>query len=140
MNFDFQEQVSQKSSGELLDIYINSDDYQEDFVNTVFEELQRRNIPLENVERQRKKKHQTKDESMLRGKSGHPMYIALGFISAFLGGFLGIVAGYVYSQSKHKGNPRGDFYVYDEKTRAKGYVMLVVGIIVLLGLLLNSMY
>ena len=77
---------------------------------------------------------------MLKGKTGHRPYIALVFISAFLGNFLCIVASFNYSQSKHKDNPRGDFYVYDEQTRTMGYAMLVIGVTVLFGLVLNSMY
>jgi hypothetical protein len=137
MNLDFQEQVSSKSNEELLDIYIHADDYQQSFVKVVVQELKKRNVSLESTERQKEEKQKTKDQSMAMGVPGDPLYIVLGFISAFLGGFLGIVAGYVYSQSKQKNNPRGDFYVYDEPTRTKGYAMLVIGLLVFFGLLIE---
>ena len=100
MNMDFKEQVRRKTDDELLSIYIDSDDYQEGYVQEVHEELKRRNVVLDIFEKEKQEKQQAKDESMMQGKAGDPIYIALAFLSAFLGGFIGIIAGYIYSQFK----------------------------------------
>jgi hypothetical protein len=140
MNMDFVEQVRRKTDDELLSIYIDSDDYQEEYVQEVHEELKRRNVVLDKFEKEKQEKQQAKDESMMQGKPGDPIYIALAFLSAFLGGLIGIIAGYIYSQSKHKDNPRGDFFVYDEKTRTMGYIMMVIGAIMFIALMFNGIY
>ena len=77
---------------------------------------------------------------MMQGKAGDPIYIALAFLSAFLGGFIGIIAGYIYSQFKQQDNPRGDFFVYNEKTRTMGYAMMVIGAIMFIALMFNAIY
>ena len=140
MNMDFKEQVRRKTDDELLSIYIDSDDYQEGYVQEVHEELKRRNVVLDIFEKEKQEKQQAKDESMMQGKAGDPIYIALAFLSAFLGGFIGIIAGYIYSQFKQQDNPRGDFFVYNEKTRTMGYAMMVIGAIMFIALMFNAIY
>ena len=140
MNMDFKEQVRRKTDDELLSIFIDSDDYQEGYVQEVHEELKRRNVVLDIFEKEKQEKQQAKDESMMQGKAGDPIYIALAFLSAFLGGFIGIIAGYIYSQFKQQDNPRGDFFVYNEKTRTMGYAMMVIGAIMFIALMFNAIY
>ncbi|MBC7873862.1 MAG: hypothetical protein H7Y01_07700, partial [Ferruginibacter sp.] len=59
---------------------------------------------------------------------GDSLYIVLAFISALLGGFIGIIAGVVYNRSKRNG-----YYFYDKKTREKGGLMIIIGAFVLTG-------
>ena len=132
MTTNFQDQVSSKSDSELLDIFVNADDYQEAFVNVVEQELIRRDVNLEKVRRQREVKSKHTQEQYGKGRQGNEAYIVLSFISAFLGGLLGIIAGYIYSQSKHRDNAGIKHYVYDAKTRELGRIMMIVGILVLL--------
>jgi|CXWL01.1.fsa_nt_gi hypothetical protein len=127
MNIDFNEQLSIKTDQELIDIYINPDDFQENFVTAAVEELNKRNVNLENFEEEREKKMKIKAERQEKGVPGNSLFLTLAFISAFLGGLMGIIAGYVYSQSKKEGH-----YFYNEKTRNQGRVMFAIGSLVLL--------
>jgi uncharacterized membrane protein len=128
---DFREQVAGKTDQELIDIYINPQDYQENFVQAVIEELTRRNVSLKSYQQERDQKQKFISETLEKGKQGDPLYITLGFISAFLGGFIGIIAGYIYSQSKDKTTSQ-KYYVYNEQTRKQGVIMMFIGIFVLL--------
>lgn len=135
MNIDFKEQIETKTDQELIDIYVNQEDYQDSFVSTVVEELTKRNISPGTYQQERIKQERIKQEKLInerpeKGIPGNPTYMGLAFISAFLGGLIGIIAGYIYSQSKKEGQ-----YVYNEKTRIHGQVMMVVGIFVLLATL-----
>ncbi len=127
MSIDFKEQVATKTDQELIDIYINPDDFQESFVTAAEEELNKRNVRLEQFKQKREQKEKIKNEQLEKGIQGDSLYMTLAFISAFLGGLIGIIAGYIYSQSKKEG-----YYVYNEKTRKQGKVMLAIGILVLL--------
>ena len=130
MNTDFKEQVATKTDQELIHIYINPDDFQENFVSAVADELSRRNVSIERFKQEREQKEKIKTEQLEKGIQGDSTYVTLAFISAFLGGLIGIIAGYVYSQSKKDGH-----YVYNEKTRKQGKVMLAIGVLVLLATL-----
>jgi hypothetical protein len=129
MKIDFSKQVTSKTDQELIDIFINPQDYQESFVQVVTEELKRRNVNLENYQQEKDKKQKVLSETLENGKPGDPTYITLGFIFAGLGGFIGIIAGYIYSQSRNKTTPE-KYYVYNEQTRKKGVIMMFVGFFV----------
>jgi hypothetical protein len=106
MNSNFQEQVTAKSNEELLDIYKNPEDYQEEFLKSVSEELTKRNINTEKIDIHNEHRRKFTIEQLEKGKEGDPIYIILGFISAFLGGLIGIIMGYTYSQSKQRTNEK----------------------------------
>lgn len=129
---NFHEQIIKKSDQELLDIYVNSDDYQAEFVKLADQELTKRRIPLEKYRIEKEAKSHSSIELLQQGKKGNELYIALGFLSALLGGLIGIIAGYTYSQSKHNGPSETQFYVYDKPTRDKGRIMMIIGIFALL--------
>jgi|GEM_PF-1361843 len=124
--------ISSKTNEELIEIYLKPENYQAHFVDLVIQELNNRNVDLSSYQlkkRHREDFYRNKYES---GRPGNPTYITIGFISAMLGGLLGIYAGYVYSRSKHKYIGDGDYYVYDEKTRELGNYMMALGIVILL--------
>jgi hypothetical protein len=125
---DFQEQIAVKTDQELLDIYINPEQYQEAFVNQSRQELMRRGVSLDKYENERATQILLKTEQFQEGRSGNDLYIGLGFVSAVLGGLIGIYAGYVYSQSKHRGPTGKEYYVYNKETRDKGRIMLIIGV------------
>jgi hypothetical protein len=54
MTANFQEQVWVKADSELLNIFVNADEYQEAFVDAVEEELTRRNVNLEEFKKEKK--------------------------------------------------------------------------------------
>ena len=61
-----------------------------------------------------------KSRQLIKGSTG---WMIFGFISAILGGLLGIAMGAHYAWSKKK---------YDTSTRNAGYIMMVIGVICLL--------
>ena len=136
----FEEQVAQKSTEELVHIYRHAGEYQERFVELVEAELRSRQYDFTLIARERKVKQLIEDKITTEGVPGNTVFIILGYLSAFLGGPIGIIAGYVYSQSKHKDHPGGECYVYDKRTRELGIGMMVTGIVVLFYTLLNHMY
>jgi len=129
MKFDFTEQVVNKTDQELIQIFTNPQDYQADFVKVVTEELNKRGINEEKYQQEKDQRERIKKEQLEKGRPGDPVYMTVGFISAGLGGLIGIIAGIVYSQSKIKGTSH---YVYNEETRKKGILMMFIGIFVFL--------
>jgi hypothetical protein len=136
MRINFQEQVAGKTDTELIDIYVNANDYQKEFVNMVFDELNRRKVPIEKYQKEREQKSIFIKEQFEKGRQGNKVYIVLCFISALLGGLLGIIGGYVYSQSKHSDNSGERYYIYDKKTRDQGRIIMILGTFILLIILI----
>lgn len=131
MNFEFTNQISQKSDQELADIYLNGKDFQPDFVARAVQEMQQRGLSLEALTEIRNARYAAIDERLAAGKPGNPIYIGLGFLVALMGGVAGIVAGFVYSQSRQPSvDGQQQYYVYDEDTRRKGRLMMGLGILV----------
>jgi hypothetical protein len=58
----FQEQISPKSTEELVDIYLNSDGYQEEYIQLVQSELKSRNFDFGQIDKERAEKPFRKDE------------------------------------------------------------------------------
>jgi hypothetical protein len=132
MKHDFNQQMSGKTNQELLAIFTTPDDYQDEFILAAKEELHKRNIDTTIYEQQQEQKEKLLSVQLANGKPGDPTLIVLGFISACLGGLLGIFAGYTFSQSKHK-TKTIDYYTYDEPTRKKGVLMMFIGALVFLA-------
>lgn len=128
MRFDFKDQLAAKTTEALIEIYTNPTDYQDAFINAAAEELQNRNIGIDEYKKIKDLKQKRIEETLQSGIPGDPLYITIGFISALLGGILGIVAGYVYRFTKRNGH-----YYYDQKTRKKGELMLLLGVFVLIA-------
>jgi hypothetical protein len=128
---DFKEQIVSKTDKELLDIYIKSDDYQEVFINQVRQELTKRGVSFEKYRIEKETKSHLSKGFLEQGKKGNNLYIVLGFISAALGGLIGIIVGYTYSQSKQDGPSGERYYVYDKQTRENGRIMMILGVFVL---------
>ena len=131
MVFNFQNEIENKSDDELLKIYRDFDQYQEEYIEIVAKELDRRGVDFSNLKLQRQHKEAFIAEQLEKGKPGDPVYITLGFIFAFFGGLIGIIAGYVYCRSKNKELGDGTHYYYDLKTRNLGTGMMLLGISVL---------
>jgi hypothetical protein len=130
MNVNFEDQILKKTNDELLDIFLNSDHYQRGFVELAVQELDRRKVDITSYKQQKQHDEVLLLEQMEEGEPGNPIWITLGFISTLLGGLIGIVAGYVYSQSRNKELGDGNHYYYDLKTRTLGYGMMLLGITV----------
>jgi tetrahydromethanopterin S-methyltransferase subunit D len=130
MEFNFEDQIASKTDKELLDIYANPHDYQESFVSEVVRELSNRKVDLASVPQKKPITEEISQKQFETGRPGNELYIIICFASALLGGIIGIVGGYVYSQSEHQDNSGRKFYVYDKPTREKGIAMLIFGIVV----------
>ncbi|MCW3074718.1 MAG: hypothetical protein JWP69_1787 [Flaviaesturariibacter sp.] len=131
MPFDFEMQISDKSDKELLQIYKKADEYQDNFIVAIETELEKRNLDFLKAKQQRDKRAEVLDELAQKPERGNTFYIVLGFVSALLGGLLGIIAGYVYSRSKRTSITGNRFFAYDQQTRDLGTVMMGLGVIVM---------
>ncbi len=129
----FEEQVSSKSDEELLAVYANAEDFQAEYIHIVKLELKKRGLSVNDVDDLKLQKAIEIDASIETGRKGNSTYITIGFISACIGGFIGIYAGYHYSKS-HQLNSKGEkCYTYNEQTRKQGTLMLILGISIFLG-------
>ena len=93
---NFQEHIINKSNKDLIEIYVNADNYQPEFVNQVYEELTKRGVSLDQYIAENEAKSHTLKLLLEQGRKGNEVYLILGFISAFLGGIMGIIAGYTF--------------------------------------------
>jgi hypothetical protein len=139
MNENFASQISEKSDEELLHIFKRPEEYQSSYIELVEKELQKREVnhgqikvELDRIKSENIHRNQILDELVKDGEPGDPVFITLGFISAILGGLLGIVAGYIYSNSKRTSLSGAKYYAYDKRTRDFGSAMMIIGIVVLL--------
>jgi hypothetical protein len=132
MDFDFASQIAAKSDKELMDIYVNGGQFQERFVALAEAELEKRNVPLDHLRQIRTEKQKVSEDALFIGKQGSPLFIGFSFLVAFLGGIPGLIAGYIYNQSKQT-NRNGDrYYTYNESTRKMGAYIMAVGFTVLM--------
>lgn len=138
MKFDFADQIKQKTDKELADIYINSRNYNPEFVQLAKQELLARNIVLDSFAVQKEAAEQTVKEELKEGRDRNPLYIFFCFILALLGGLLGIYAGYVYSQSKIKADDGELYYAYNKQTRQMGKLMMLVGVLACLFIIFRQ--
>jgi len=129
MEFNFHKQIKNKANTELLHIFSNSDQYQDEYMAIVLKELEDRGVSYDNLKLKKKHKEVFVLEQAKKGEPGNPIFIAIGFISVLLGGILGIVAGWIYFFSKNE-EVDNETYYYDSKTRDLGMCMMVLGIIV----------
>lgn len=135
---NFKEQVEQKTDQELIDIFVKSQDYQEEFISVVENELNRRNVPLDSAKQIKSKSDEVINKKIEEGVQGNTFWIAVCFLLAILGGIISIVAGYIYAYSKRENLQGESYYYYNEQTRKYGKIMLIVGIIIfVIGLALR---
>lgn len=80
-------------------------------------------------------------ETLSTPEKKQSVYIAIGYISSFLGGILGIIIGYHLTNHKRI-LPTGErVFEYSESDRKHGKIILTVGVIVLsVGLVIRLMY
>lgn len=138
MNNNFENLINEKTDDQLSEIYLNANDYQPDFIESVEEELVKRKIPLESLTYIRTKKEEITDERMAIGNQGNQFVIIFSFVASFFGGLWGILAGYHYAYSKHKNVKGTEFFYYNESTRKYGRWMLAVGCFALCLTLLSK--
>jgi hypothetical protein len=134
----FPEKIKQKSDEALIKIYLDSNQYQEEFISALINELQNRKIDL-TAFTQTKESNEKKYIIIEKEVPGDTIFIILGYVSALAGGLLAIIMGYHYSNTKHKSNSEEKHYVYDKNTRELGTGMLIIGIIAMIYYLTRSL-
>jgi hypothetical protein len=138
MENNFNTLVKEKTDNELLDIYMNSKDYQVEFVNLVTEEITHRNLSIDTLDEIRSKKVEENDNLLVLGRKGNSAYLVLIAISSLLGGLIGIIGGYIYAYSTVVDSQGNKLYVYDESTRKWGRIILGVGVVMLFLILVSK--
>jgi hypothetical protein len=128
MDMNFQNHIATKTNDELISIFLNAEQYQPEFVDLAIEELNKRNVDISSCKIAKEANEITTLEKIANGKQGSAVYISLGFISALLGGILGIFIGYTYAQSRNKEIGDGSIYIYNQNTRNLGTGMMLLGI------------
>lgn len=132
MNHSLASDIRTKTNDELIAAYTNSWDFLPDYIELVRTEMLQRGIPLDDLDAIKAQKEEVSDLTMAAGKQGNALYIAICFAFALFGGIIGIIAGYVYSNSKHTSLSGESYYVYNESTRSMGRWMMGIGVGVLI--------
>jgi hypothetical protein len=127
MQFDFNDQVKTKTTDQLIEAFLHPENYQPEFNTLAEQELFARGIDLAPYQLKRQQREEYYTSLYKEGKPGTPGWIALFFVASLLGGIAGIIAGIVYSQSKHKHFGDDSYYVFDQKTRNLGIGMILLG-------------
>ncbi|GAA4337486.1 hypothetical protein [Flaviaesturariibacter amylovorans] len=135
--FDFNDLVKQRPSEELLQAVVSPDNYQEAFVAAAEAELGRRGTDLEPYLRQRTHRQRFLDGLRKPEEAGSEPLIAAGFISALLGGPVGILIGYHFRYARQRIAGVEEGYRYRQRTRSLGEVMMVIGSVVFFALLVS---
>jgi hypothetical protein len=137
MTQNFETKIKEKTDDELSEIYLNSNNYQIEFIQLVELELEKRKIPINSLKFIKDKKDKISSDTLLLGVQGNIYWITAMFFASLFGGLIGIIAGYIYAYSKHKNIKGDEYFYYNESTRKYGRWMLIVGCTVL-GLLIFS--
>ncbi|RZJ60073.1 MAG: hypothetical protein EOO45_24870 [Flavobacterium sp.] len=79
-------------------------------------------------------------EELAKPQENHMGWIAAGYIMALLGGFFGIIIGYVIWTSG-KTLPNGQYaYTYTHSGRKQGKIIFILGIVVLTAVILSQVF
>lgn len=116
------------SNDELKDVLIHSYEWSEYDVVMSKKLLNERNIHFDQTEINSKKENLLRE--LAQPESGQSIWIIIGYISAFLGGFFGLLIGYFLWKTQ-KNLPNGlKVYAYDEKVRKHGYWIFIISLII----------
>lgn len=106
------------SNEELLNVIIHSFEWSEHDVALSKKILQFRNVHIDEL--YLKEQRELELAELAKPESGQPGWIMVGYVSAILGGFFGLLIGYFLWKPK-KNLPNGkQVFVYDEIVRAHG--------------------
>lgn len=114
---------------ELYDVVLKKDEWSEFDYMLARKLLSERGKAIDDDEVKALRKQRL--EELAKPDANHIGWIIAGYVFALLGGFFGIITGYVISSSK-KTLPNGDVvHTYTPQDRAHGRIILMVGLIVL---------
>ena len=117
------------SDEELYDIILKQDEWNEFDYSLAKKLLSERGKPINEELINSLKKQRLND--LAKPEENQMPWIIAGYIFAFLGGFLGIIIGYVFMTSK-KNLPDGQrIYSYNQNDRKQGKMIFYIGILLL---------
>lgn len=120
--------LEHKTDNELLKMVYEFDQWNEEVLIAVQNELSGRGKLPTDIQARREKLIADEDRELTKGEVTSFAGQALGWITSF--GLLGIYIGYSYKFAKVKSKYTGKFYFkYDEQSRKNGHYLLVASII-----------
>ena len=122
---------------ELLDVIIEKDEWSEFDVLLSQKILKERGFRLN--QRGIRRLQQLRTNELSSPEGNQTGWIVVGYITAFLGGFLGLVIGYFLWQAKKKVPDGHKVYAYDPYTRHQGKIIFIISAIVFPALFLGRM-
>lgn len=127
MELSFREQATLKTTEDLLAIYTRPEEFQESIIRAVEDELKLRDVAFDEITHANEKRKNDSDAAIIKGKQGDPVYIFICFVFVFLGGIIGLSGGLVYTFASTRDSLGNKHYYYDEATRKKGKLMIIIG-------------
>lgn len=132
MDNDFSSLVVQYSSEELLTMVYQFEQWDDEMMAAVQNELAARNLLPDDVSERRNNVIQKEDEILSEGKEATFAQQFLGWIGVL--GILGIIIGYELAFAKVKSKYTGQEYLkYDEPSRESGRYMYYISLTVIIG-------
>jgi hypothetical protein len=120
------------SDKELIEVLQKSDEWSKYDYALAVQLLKKRNVNISDDELKQLKKKRV--EVLAEPEKEGSYKVSIGYFFSLLGGFAGILIGYILWQSK-KILPNGErVFVYDQKARDHGKKIFFIGIVVLLAL------
>lgn len=115
--------IKNKSTNELVKIYVSPSDYKKEWELLAREELKKRNFNIATLSPEK----ECEKKVLSDGIKGN---IALGYILAILAGFIGLFVAINYLVSKTKTVSGESFYKYNETTRRHAKKMLILWFVI----------
>jgi len=116
------------SNEDLLNVLIEKNEWNEIDVLLSERILKDRGVEIDYTELSQQRKQRM--HSLSEPKGGQIGWVIIGYISAFLGGFLGLVIGYFIWQAKNK-LPNGEKVpAYNERLRKHGLAIFLISLVV----------
>lgn len=132
MDNDFSDLVVQYSSEELLIMVYQFEQWDDEMMAAVQNELAARNLLPDDVSERRSRVIEREDNILSEGKEATFAQQFLGWIGVL--GILGIIIGYELAFAKVKSKYTGkEYFKYDESSRESGRYMYYISLTVIIG-------
>lgn len=112
------------SAKELIEVVLNPSDWHPADVKEAKKILKQKGVTQKHIQEYR----QRQEARLLKGERANMGVLALGFVAALLGGFMGILIGYYLATSKKEGNKGEKVFTYDPPSRKFGWIILGLGL------------
>jgi len=129
--------LAEFSDEELKDVIARPDEWSPDVVTAASSLLQERGISVSDQEKV--ELAQSRAAELRRPEHGDPVWMAVGFTLAIVGGLFGILIGLGYHQLQTREPDGTKRYVYDRATRQRGLTMVLIGVGVSLAVFVGAL-